>query len=218
MSKLYVFGCSFSGLHSMDLLSNTDMKKYYEFRNGNLPPTWSEILANNINLELVNMARWGSDNYEIFENFCKKINEIKKDDVVIIGWTQISRCRLFSEYYNKLFTINIWETNENKHFSNISQKTIEELMVNRSNKIWADEVYNWMDIINKLSDLIKFKLHYWSFFSEFKEICIINDLLKLGAEYITNETNRKVYNDHFGQKGHEVQAEYFKKLILNKKN
>jgi hypothetical protein len=216
MGKLYVFGCSFSSVFSEKSLFNPDMKKYYEFRGGNFPSTWSEILSEDLGLELVNTAQNGFDNYSIFENFCKLSDKITSEDIVIIGWSQVFRFRLYSKSKNQLRSVNVWQTNKNFDLSEISQQTLDEVLVNRDNQLWIDEVYNWMKLINHLSKLVKFKLYYWSFFVEFPEYYIINELLNLGAKYISHETNGEVGDNHFGEKGHQVQAEYFKNIILEK--
>lgn len=216
MGKLYVFGCSFSTVFNEKSLFNPDMKKYYNFRGGNFPLTWSEILSKDLGLELVNTAQNGFDNYSIFENFCKLSDKITSEDIVIIGWSQVFRFRLYSKLKNQLRSVNVWQTNKNFDLSEISQQTLDEVLVNRDNKLWIDEVYNWMKLINHLSKLVKFKLYYWSFFVEFPEFYIINDLLNLGAKYISHETNGEVGDNHFGEKGHQVQAEYFKNIILEK--
>ncbi len=216
MGKLYVFGCSYSTVFNENSLFNPDMKKYYNFRGGNFPLTWSEILSKDLGLELVNTAQNGFDNYSIFENFCKLSDKITSEDIVIIGWSQVFRFRLYSKLKNQLRSVNVWQTNKNFDLSEISQQTLDEVLVNRDNKLWIDEVYNWMKLINHLSKLVKFKLYYWSFFVEFPEFYIINDLLNLGAKYISHETNGEVGDNHFGEKGHQVQAEYFKNIILEK--
>ena len=216
MGKLYIFGCSYSALNDMKLLNDPSLKKYYEYRGGSFPITWSEILAKKLDLALVNTARWGSDNYTIFEDFCKVSDKITSEDIVIIGWSQTLRFRLYSQSVNKLSSINVWKTNDNRHFSNISQQTIEEIIVNRDSKLWLDEVRSWMNIITHLSKLTNFKLYYWSFFNEIPEIYVLNDVLDYGAEYITHETNSEIINEHMGEIGHQKQAKYFEDTILNK--
>jgi hypothetical protein len=217
MAKLFVFGCSYSGVYSLKQLCNPAINAYYKFRGDSFPQTWSEILSKELNLELVNMAEWGSDNYSIFENFCKVVDDIKEDDIVIIGWTQVTRFRLFSEKSNSFKHINVWDIKNNLNFINVSEETIKEIIVNRDNKRWAKEVYNWMKLIDRLSKTINFKIYHWSFFIDFPDMYIINEMFELGAESIGHETNEVVSDWHFGEKGHIVQAEYFKNLILNKK-
>jgi hypothetical protein len=216
MPKLYVFGCSFSSVFDQKSLLNPAMKSYHEFRGGNFPLTWSEILSEDLGFELVNFAHPGFDNYSIFESFCKVSDKINSEDIVIIGWSQVLRFRLYSKMLNKLKSVNVWQTSRNVDLD-IPKQTLDEVIVNRDNQLWIDEVYHWMKLINLSSKLVKFRLHYWSFFVEFPEFYIINELLDLGAKYISHETNNKVDDNHFGEKGHQVQAEYFKNIILEKK-
>lgn len=213
MSKLYVFGCSYSAVHNMHLLNNPSMKKYYEFRGGNFPPTWSELLAKKTGLELVNLAEWGSDNYTIFERFCDISDKITSNDVVIIGWSQTLRYRLYSESLKSLSSLNVWDINKNENFSDISKQTINEILINRDNQLWVNEVYNWIKLIKQLSNLNGFKLYNWSFFPEFPEMYIIDDVLEFGAKYISHETKGYVDDQHFGEIGHQVQAQHFENII-----
>ncbi len=216
MDKLYIFGCSHSAVHNDVVLKNPDMKKYYEYRGGNFPSTWSELLARNLKLELVNTAKWGSDNYRIFETFCNKIDEIEDSDTVIIGWSGVSRFSLYSEKYNILSSVNAWSANINDEFVDISKQTVDELLINRDNSRWIEEVYSWMKIIEKLSKLIGFRVYFWSFFNEFQELYIAHDIIKLGGEHIITETNGEVANYHLGERGHIVQSHYVANMLKKK--
>jgi hypothetical protein len=223
MDKLYIFGCSHSAVHNNKLLGISHMKKYYEYRGGNFPPTWSELLAKNLELELVNTAVWGLDNYRIFEIFCNTVEKIKSGDTVIIGWSSASRFSLYSEKYNTLHSVSIWSTstkkefiNISKEFINISKQTIDEMLVNRDNPRWVEEVYSWTKVIEKLSKLIGFKVYFWSLFEEFQKLHIEHDLIKLGAEDIITETNGKAADHHFGEKGHTVQSHYIASMLRKK--
>ena len=216
MEKLFVFGCSHSALYDSNVLKNPDMKKYYEYRGKNFPPTWSELIARNLKLELVNVAKWGLDNYRIFETFCDKVQEIKKGDTVIIGWSSVSRFSLYSEMFDILLSVNAWSTDINKEFTDISKQTVDELLINRNNPRWSEEVYSWMKVIEKLANLIGFKIYFWSFFDELPELCIIHDILKLGGENIITETNNEVVNYHLGEIGHVVQSQYIMTTLKKK--
>lgn len=215
MPKLYVFGCSYSAAYEHKNIGGPSIKEYYDFRGGNFPITWSELLANDLNLELVNTAKWGADNYEIFEKFCKKSAEFEENDIVLIGWTDVNRFRLYNQKYKSLRSVNIWTTSLND-YENISQQTINEIIVNRSNELWIDEIRSWMLIINELSKKTKFIVYHWSFFNDMMEFNILNVLLESGAEFITEETNGLINNAHMGEKGHIRQFEYFKNLITNR--
>ncbi len=216
MNKLYVFGCSHSAIHNDVVLKNPDMKKYYKYRGGNFPPTWSELVAKNLKLELVNTAVWGLDNYRIFEAFCNTVEKIKSGDTVVIGWSGVSRFSLYSEKLDSLLSVNAWSANIGNNFTDISKQTIEELLVNRDNLKWTQEVHSWIKAIEKLSKLIGFRVYFWSFFNEFRRFYITDDILKLGGEYIITETNGEVANYHLGEKGHIIQAHYVVNMLKQK--
>jgi hypothetical protein len=216
MGKLYIFGCSFSAKYDNNTLNDLSIKRYYDYRGQNFPLTWSELLANNLKLNLINTARWGANNYEIFENFCNKSSVITKDDIVLIGWTGINRFRLHSELFNQLTTINVWGKIDNTVFPNISQNTIDEILANRDNTTWVNEIRSYMNLIDSFSNVVGFKTIHWSLFDYIPEISILNTLLNLGAEYITHETNGEIINEHMGEIGHQKQAKYFEDIISNK--
>ncbi len=212
MSKLFVFGCSHSAVHGNNL-TNNDIKKYYEYRNNTFPKTWSELLAEDLNMELINMAEWGMDNQSMFSLFCKNIHNIEKNDLVIIGWTEISRFKVFSEKYNRFLSINP-HTQVDDTLPNFTQKTIDEMLVNRMNYMWIDEVYDWIKVINKLSETIKFRIYYWSFYGIFTQFYIKDHLTYLGAESMYHETSGFIGDRfHFGEKGHKIQYEYIKERL-----
>jgi hypothetical protein len=215
MSKIFVFGCSHSSIHGENT-SNELIKKYKNLRNDVFPKTWSELLAESMNHELINLASWGQDNYTIFNHFCGLINQIKKDDIVFIGWTETNRFRLFSEKLNRFLSLNAWSI-ENNDIEHISQKTINEILINRRNHNWAEEVHNWIKLINKLSELVGFKVIHWSFYGIFSEYNILDELMYQGLETIHDETNG-IVNDryHLGEKGHKVQCDYFKGVLNNR--
>ncbi len=103
MNKLWIFGDNNSAIFGKT--KERRFKYYKEYRNGVFPKTWSELLSKELNLELRNMAVSGQSNYDIFDMFCKCINQIQKDDIVIIGWGYINRFRLVDETTNSFVTI-----------------------------------------------------------------------------------------------------------------
>lgn len=213
MSKLYVFGCSHSAKHGNNLTFNV-IKNYYDFRNGNFPKTWSELLSEYLNYELLNFGEWGYDNYTIFSKFCKNLNNINKNDIVIIGWSELSRFRMFSEKKNTFISFNRGSRSDNQDCEFLTQSTIDEILVNRFNYMWVDEVYDWMSVIDSLSNKIDFKVIYWSFYGVFPKLYILDKLLDLGAETISEETKGLVTDKfHLGEKGHIIQYEYFKEKL-----
>jgi hypothetical protein len=224
MNRLWVFGDNNSAIFGKT--KERRFKYYKEYRNGQFPKTWSELLSKELNLELKNMAVSGQSNYDIFDMFCRCVEQIKKDDMVIIGWGYVERFRLVDEATNGFVTI---RPNQFKpeHINNpallngIDINVVDSILKNRKNTHWINEVYNWETIINLLSKYIGFKVIYWTFDIELNKPYYIStddfrkDLIKCGAEDITLESNGKLIDNNFGEKGHLVQFEYFLKNIKN---
>lgn len=218
MNKLWVFGDNNSAIFGKT--KERRFKYYKEYRGGVFPKSWSELLSNELNLELKNMAVFGQSNYDIFDMFCKCVEQIKKNDIVIIGWGYVQRFRLVDEITNSFVTI---RPNQFKpeHINNpallngIDINVVNSLLNNRTNTEWVTEIYGWENVINLLSKLIGFKIIYWTFDSTLNKPHYIStndfriDLIKRGAEDITWETNGKLIDDNFGEKGHLVQFNYF---------
>ena len=74
MSTLWVFG------HSICLPFNlTDCTG------------WSDLLSKKLNVNCVNLAEPGADNFYIYDSFLKNKDSIKENDIVVIGWSHYSR-------------------------------------------------------------------------------------------------------------------------------
>jgi hypothetical protein len=158
--------------------------------------------------------------------FCKCAEQIKKNDIVMIGWGYVERFRLVDETTNRFITIRPNQFKE-EHINNISLlngidiTTINSILKNRINTEWINEIGNWEIIINLLSSFIGFKILYWTFDTSLNNSHYLStqnfreDLIKLGAEDITLETNNKLIDDNFGEKGHLIQFNYFYNKMHN---
>lgn len=218
MSSLWIFGDNASAIFGKT--KERRFKYYKEYRNGKFPKTWSELLSKELGLKLRNMAIGGVSNYDIFDMFCKCAEQIKKDDVVIIGWSYFQRFRLVNETANTFVTIRPNQfkpehINNSKLLNGIDIDVVNSILNNRTNIEWINEVYSWEAIINLLSKLIGFKILYWTFDTTLNKSYYISTnnfretLLSNGAEDFTMETNGKLVDDNFGEKGHTVQFKYF---------
>lgn len=216
-NTLYVIGDSFSALYfdKNIIIPNTTYVLYKTYKGDVMPKTWSELLSEKLNLDLVNYATGGNSNSQIFEDFCKVAKVIKKNDLLFIGWTDTMRFRLYSEISDMFVKTNLngWD----EYLPNISKITIDEITANRSNDHWVTEIRYWEIVIKRLSNLIGFKTHIWSFFEQHSDYNILPLLLKSGATRIFEETNNEIKDAHFGEKGHQVQFEYFLNKIKNPK-
>jgi hypothetical protein len=218
VNKLWIFGDNNSAVFGKT--KERRFKYYKEYRGGVFPKSWSELLSKELNLELKNMAVFGQSNYDIFDMFCKCAEQIQKDDVVIIGWGYVQRFRLVDETTNSFITIRPNQF-KSEHINNVALlngidiNVVNSILSNRTNTEWVNEIYNWENLINLLSKYIGFKIVYWTFDISLNKSYYIStnnfrtDLLEMGAEDITLETNEILVDENFGEKGHLIQFQYF---------
>ena len=234
MNTLHIFGCSYS--ETFHLNGYPPYMEYYKFRNNNFPPTWSEILANKLNLELENHSLGGSGNDEIFQRVCANSHKFKKGDVVIIGWSYMHRFRWLRQGSNS------W-TPCSAHCDDsiyIDKKVCEEISISRTNPLYYKQLEDYQNIIESLSKGVDFELFFWSGDCDIiykspiesrmhpKYICskyikpeqtIFNEVLERGGQRIKEETNGLVNDLHFGESAHVVLADlYYEHIIDMRKN
>jgi len=95
--------------------------------------------------EVINLAKSGNCNYSILESLCKNINKITKDDIIVIGWSEITRWRNLSVNSNHWTTVGT-----NFNHSDATKSFIEQECINRDSHLTADELNNWILLIEKL--------------------------------------------------------------------
>lgn len=89
-STMWFFGCSMTfgiGCHEGDKYNEKYRKKGDEI--------WTKIVAGNMGYNEKNMGIPGYDNIEIFKTILDNKDNIKKDDIVIVGITDGSRVQSF---------------------------------------------------------------------------------------------------------------------------
>jgi hypothetical protein len=196
MSTLWTFGDSLTdGFRSNDIWA----KKYVDWK-GYIPLTYGELISKEINYDLINLGKGGSDNYTIFESFMKNIDKIKNGDIVIIGWSEVGRFRLSTKS-------NTWTSfvpnfdNNLTNMKNVSNQTIMEVCVNRLSDVYIDEVNIWINFIKKV--IKDFKIINWSTFNQGK----INGIFISEIEQITKDTKGEINDAHFSEIGQKQLSE-----------
>lgn len=224
MRKLFTFGCSYT-----DYFYEEWYETYYKFRNNNFPKIWSEILSKELNFDLINYGELGSGNQRIFRQICKHIDEIKKDDLVIIEWSYVHRYDWFIFDTQELRTFGAGPMEDQPY---LSSNTHNEIIVNRTSKFYYDDIIYLTNLLIKLFDVMGVKVFFWSveyfnfydqeviFIKHRSKILMIDEIEKMkssvftvilshGGEYIKDETKSLINNLHLGEKGHEIQAKLF---------
>ena len=227
MNTLYTFGCSFTAYYN----DHENYIKYKKYRQGKFPSHWTELLSNKLNLKLNNFGYPGMGNDHIFQLVANNSNFFIPGDVIIVGWSFMNRFKWAND------ELNVWERlgpgfKDNEMF--ISESTLNEIMVNRSNQLYVNDIRNYEKLLDLFAKRSQIKIYYWSFDSHVinnktqkNENFILHSQLKdnnslldyifeCGGDDITMETNSEISDHHLGENGHKIQSELFYDYITNK--
>lgn len=242
MSKLWTFGCSFTAeYHPVDSMNGhkNNYVLYKEWLGGELPDTWPTKLGKLLQFDVENKGVGGASNDHIFGTFCDNCDSISKGDIVIIGWTQIARFwigtydeKQLPKFMSVLPNMN---TNIDPNSTYMTSDTLDFLLVERTNRLYVEEIYYRESIIEELAKNKGFEVFFWSsdnkiIYKESKEfknkkkyLCSESDeqiisylIRKKNAKDVKLETKGLIKDCHYGEIGHRVQSEVFYKEISEK--
>jgi hypothetical protein len=204
MSNLWVFGDSFSATNKRNNIEHW-RRDYIKWK-GYTTLVWPEFLNKILNYKLINLSISATDNYTIFDSIIDNIEKIKKDDIIIIGWSSTLRFRLVDKTNSfntirpssdfKVSTLNI-----PFEYNNISLNTINEVLVNRDTELYELELNRFIKIINLyLKDI---KILHWSPFQLHHPYLKIKKIEGIDIlETISIETNEEINDYHYSENGH----------------
>ena len=130
---------------------------------------------------------------------------------------------------------NVLPSQLNYEGTGLSNRTIEEILINRTNPLWLGEVVDWIKFINLYTSKSKINIFHWtsdnrifnkeSDFIDYKKFIVVMDepkstgiitYLSLPKFHnnkkiakIIQETNGVIDDCHFGEYGHKVQSDFF---------
>ena len=227
MNTLWIFGDSFSSDFDYNNLHENHIS-YMKITGVSDIPLWATILAEKLGYDIKNLAKGGSSNYQIFQDYCDSCHLIQPNDIVIVGWGLIDKFRISEK--NKVINVH---PNNTRDYENISKSTLDEIVKNRGEiyngvDVWAGEVYGWERAMDTLSKNKGYHIYFWSteedrlIYKENEEhkksknyLCLeskqslIHYLRDMGCLSMSQETNNIVSDSHFGIQGHNKQAEIF---------
>jgi lysophospholipase L1-like esterase len=203
MATIWTFGDSLTERYN----SNESWAKKYIDWKGYLPKVYGNFIAETLNYDLQNLGKAGCDNYTIFETFCKTYSKIKDGDIVIIGWTNVSRFRLVNRY-DEWNTINPHFDTPMDNFEHISKNTLDEILINRDSKHYINEVNNWIQFINSAS--VNKNVVHWNTIKGKGEL---NTHHFFEMERINTETKGLIDDAHFSETGQRDLALELIKII-----
>ena len=207
MATVWTFGDSMTERYN----PKQDWAKSYIDWKGYVPKVYGNFVSEMMEYDLKNLGKSGCDNYTIFETFCKSYSKIKDEDIVIIGWTSSVRFRMVNKDSNWQSILPYYE-NRLIHFECLSENTVNEILINRMNYRYGQEINNWINFIN--SACTNKKIIHWSQNG--------NDELNahhfFEMERIHTETNNVLSDLHFSENGHKDLADKLINLIFSKNN
>lgn len=224
-NNLHIFGCSYSEL------LDRGYEPYVEWK-GYCPKSWSELLAEKLDLNLINYAQGANSNEMILQNFCKNIDNFKKNDVIILEWSFLNRFTWLNEYDEM---ISCSYTGFDK---TLDQSLAEIIAVTRSSDPYKLQILDFQKLIDNYCKLKGVDIWYWHAEPKMyeyvdvsdKRYLIIDEIMKnntkferctfdvvyeLGGCDIETETNGEVKDNHFSESAHKIKAELFYNHIKN---
>lgn len=201
MNNLWIFGDSFSSPFN---LVRPDYNEYLGYE----PKTFGNLISENFNLNLINTAGPGADNYTIFNHFINNIEKIYKEDILIFGWSDVVRFRFVNEenHWNSVLP-----AKKLPFWSNLSKKTVEEILINRTNKLYEEELNDYIKLIN-----FTFKnniIIHWAWLEYDIDLTLPNYSLPS----INADTNGLINDGHYSERGHEILSENMIEYIKKKR-
>jgi hypothetical protein len=202
MNNLWVFGDSFSCP-----FTNKECRHWgtpYIKYKGYVPKVFSDCIAEELQLNQINKAKGGTDNYTIFETLCDNVDFILKNDLIIVGWSDINRFRWLVENGS-------WKTILPKFKDNHYNKLESEFLINqciiRTELPFAlYEVLKWMNLLKKMFGK---QIIFWTpFLLNNSDIFCPRDFIK--TSNLKMDTNGIVDDGHWDENTHKDLA----KLIL----
>jgi hypothetical protein len=212
MKKLWIFGDSYSApMREYGQYAN----QYFEWK-GYEPKVYGDFLSELLDVELVNTAMGGADNYTILNTLCDSIDKIKDDDIIIIGWSSPTRFRLVTDSLSPNGWKSILPNCPEVGFKLISRDSMEQVLINRqSSELYWKEITSWSKLINKT-----FKNNKVIQFSPFayKGLSVPFDWIigEHNIEDIKRETNDLIKDSHYSENGHKHLSKILYDRIIGK--
>ena len=206
---IWIFGDSFSVPFETHINNKCDWAIDYCNYKKEIPKTFGSVLSDLLKTDVTNLAIPGCDNYTMFHSYIENIENIKKDDIVIMGWSEVGRFRLATKSNTWVSFVPNFYPNLEK-MENISNQTIMEICVNRLSDIYIDELNHFIKIMKySLPNNI---IYNWSPFLNIRN-SVANLENIIAPSGINIETNGLVNDYHYGQSAHLNLAMYFYKKI-----
>jgi hypothetical protein len=177
---IYVFGDSFSEDTKKETKSSY-IDRYFKYK-GREVKFYTELLSEKLNQPITNFSRGGMCNDYMFLEFIKNYKDIKSNDIVIFGWSNIQRILIPNN--------GMWFSNLHG-FKTLSQNTQDEIRIMRSDPLFVQRQLEIIDFINNCLSSDITTIHWtWSTIHHKNSLSI------------STETNGEIDDSHYSEEGH----------------
>jgi hypothetical protein len=188
---IWIFGDSFSA--NFDYFKKGNYKSIDEYLNykGYIPKTYSQLLAEELNEEITNLSRIGSDNSLIILRIMENYSKIKENDIVLINWTSIERFKIVFE--------NDWVPSLTYNTNVLSINVYDEISLLRQHVLYIKEQLTFIKFVEEIFKTQR--VFQWTWQTIFNTDKFMNYT-------ILKETNNKIDDTHYGEDGHKFLYNY----------
>lgn len=210
MNSVWCFGDSFTDEFLTKSTTEKSWRTNYVDWKGYCPKVYGTIVAEHYNMNIINKGHGGCDNYTILQNVCDASSYIKRGDIIIVQWTEVSRFRLSQENKFKPLVVDSLKY-DNIDF--VSHNTVAEILANRMDSVYLNEINSWINFINNA-----FKPNNVIHWTPFEQNIDANFWGGNEIELIIEETKEELECRHFSENGHLQIANKIINLIPPKSN
>ena len=206
---LWVFGDSFSAplSHKLNRYWSSEYIRYLGYH----PSIFSELISRDLDLYLKNVSEPGIGNESIIDMISLNLKNIKKDDLIIIGWSAPTRWRFVEDDNWKV--VGAFETETNI----LDKNTIDEISQNRLHTLYEEELFHRTEIVNRALGYPNTYVYHWTWYP-IQPYTLIH---RIRGERIKDETKGELEDNHFSRNSHKIMArkiieDYERWLTINK--
>jgi len=191
--KLIVAGCSYTDNYAMKIHIQTF-------------PIWAELLADKLDMELVNLGNCGDGNEAIWSKVTDEIVSTKNIGLVVVGWSEVERTSFFAEVWNRRMAVyqHQWESfKPSRKIEEVENKSDVEINTFREGKAFKiSEIfdkYHLMDLTAGTQKTLRYIYNFQSLCTSLKiphlqfQACYpnadgdtITDMQRFGKELISS--------------------------------
>ena len=197
MNNIWVFGDSFSeDVRNVPHRAAGRWEYINQYLNGIPYDSWSTLLSSKLGYNLFNKAANGGNHFDymgsgnsnqaLFNNLYFFSSQFKKNDIVILGFTDIVRFEWVIEDGTSYSVLpNLYPPMQNKNLKIV----FDETLIQRNNDYYYEELINKCNILDSLSKSVGFKVIYWSWNNGPERFILKNNLSKENWILLYEEPN-----------------------------